>query len=311
MSHRTSVRIVEVGPRDGLQNESADIPTEIKVDFVNALARAGLRDIEISSFVSPKSVPRMADAADITRQIEKRAGTRYSVLIPNLRGLDRWLQSANVLPNASRGIALFTAASETFNQKNINASIPESLENFRHIVARLRTEFGSEMPFIRGYVSTAFRCPYEGWIEPAPVEEVAKQLVDIGVDELSFGDTVGAATPNLVQNLLERLVPTFGTDMIAMHFHDTRGTALANVLTSMELGIGIFDSSAAGLGGCPFAPGATGNLATEDLVYMLSGMEIETGVSLEGVVQASNLIRPFIGHPLPSRALQAFQAAHY
>jgi hydroxymethylglutaryl-CoA lyase len=306
-----SARVMEVGPRDGLQNEKEIISTATKIAFVNMLSGAGLRDIEVTSFVSPRAVPQLADAAEVLAGIEKRKGTRYSVLVPNMRGLERWLEIAENVPSQSRGIALFTAASEAFNRKNTNAGIAESLETFGLIVKRLQAELGASRPFLRGYVSTAFRCPYEGWIAPEQVESVSRELFALGVDEVSLGDTIGAATPKHVADLLDRLAPSFGTEKLAMHFHDTRGTALANVLAAMEHGISIFDSSAGGLGGCPFAPGAAGNLATEDLIYMLNGMEIETGVDLHAVAAASATIEPAIGHALPSKELQAIRSTGF
>jgi hydroxymethylglutaryl-CoA lyase len=305
------VRVVEVGPRDGLQNEKDIVPVETKIAFVNALSHSGLRDVEITSFVSPKAIPQLADAAEVIRGIEKVDGNRYSVLIPNIRGLERWVECLEFIPPAARSIAFFTAASETFNQKNTNASIDDSLDNFRDIAARVRSELGQEMPFIRAYVSTAFVCPYEGPISPEAVARISRALVEMGANEISLGDTIGAASPRQVEELLDVILPIVPRDELAMHFHDTRGTALANVLKATEMGISVFDSSASGLGGCPFAPGAAGNVATEDLLYMLHGMGIETGVDLSKVVAASEIIRPAIGHLLPSKELQAFTSAGF
>jgi hydroxymethylglutaryl-CoA lyase len=306
------VRIVEVGPRDGLQNEKTIVPTVAKIEFVNRLNSTGIRDIEVTSFVSPHAVPQLADAAEVLRSIEKRLGVRYWVLIPNVKGLERWLEVADTLPFDAQAIALFTAASETFNLKNTNATIAQSLQNFAAIIERLDSKQGSaaaalhgRRPFIRAYVSTAFVCPYEGPIAPDAVERVVRDLVALGVDEISVGDTIGMATPNQVVALVECLLPLVGVERLALHFHDTRGTALANVLAALQLGISIFDSSAGGLGGCPFAPGAAGNLATEDLVYLLDGLGIKTGVSFDAVVNASRYIAGIIGHPLPSKAFQA------
>lgn len=307
-----SVRIVEVGPRDGLQNEKDIVPVDTKVAFINQLARSGLRDIEVTSFVSPNAVPQLADAAEVLRQIEKLPGVRYPVLIPNLKGLERWLECAESLPGENRAIALFTAASETFNRENVNSTIAESLANFRLITDQLNQCMGPEMPFMRGYISMAFFSPYPGErINPEDVEQICANILDLGLDEVSLGDTIGAATPRDVSRLLDRLIPAFGPNRLAMHFHDTRGTALANVLRSMEHGISIFDSSAGGLGGCPFAPGASGNLATEDLVYMMNGMENETGVDLKAVVQATEIVRPYVAHELPGKELQAFRSAGF
>lgn len=305
------VRIVEVGPRDGLQNEKRSVPVQTKVDFIDRLSASGLTELEVTSFVSPKAVPQLSDATEVLRLMEKRAGVRYSVLVPNLKGLERWLECAEWLPSSSRAIALFTAASETFNRRNINAGVVESLENFRQVIDRLRSECGREIPHLRGYVSTAFVCPYEGAIDPSSVESVCERLIQLGVDELSLGDTIGAATPRQVAGLLDGLIPRFGPEMLALHFHDTRGTALANVLAAMQMSISTFDSAAGGLGGCPFAPGAAGNLATEDLIFMLHGMDISTGVNLEGIVEASTIIAPAVGHDLPSKELQAFVSAGF
>lgn len=311
MSFPSRVRVVEVGPRDGLQNEHDIVGLETKVPFVNALSRSGLQDIEVTSFVSPRAVPQLADAEELIRSIEKPAGVRFAALVPNVRGLERWMTVSESLPEKSRAIALFTAASETFNRRNVNAGIGESLDNFRHVMHRLDAQTGSSRPFVRGYISTAFICPYEGKIDPPAVKSIAEELFALGVDEVSVGDTIGAATPGDIRDLLEVLIPTVVPDRLAMHFHDTRGTALANVVTAMEAGITVFDSSAAGLGGCPFAPGAAGNLATEDLLYMLDGMGIETGVDLKAIVEASRLIRSSIRHPLPSKELQAYELAGF
>ena len=311
MKYPKAVRIVEVGPRDGLQNEAELVPSEIKVVFVNALSRTGLRDIEVTSFVNPRAIPQLADAATVLESIERQSGIRYFALIPNLAGLERWLPCAEALPSSGRAVALFTAASETFNRRNVNATISESLEQFRQIINRLTTEFDDQRPFVRGYVSTAVRCPYEGPIVPDAVARVVKALIDLGVDEVSLGDTIGAATPKQVSLLLDRLLSDMSAEKLSVHFHDTRGMALANVLAAMEMGISTVDASAGGLGGCPFAPGASGNLATEDLVYMLNGMGIETGVDLDAVVEASSIISPAIHHGLPSKELRAFTAAGF
>jgi hydroxymethylglutaryl-CoA lyase len=313
-----AVRIVEVGPRDGLQNEDTRIPTAAKIEFIDLLGRCGLREIEVTSFVRPDAIPQLADAADVLAGIDFRPDVRYPVLIPNLRGLERWLDIAPSLAPENRAISLFTAASETFNLKNTKAGIRESITNFALVMRRLEDASdvtpgmaGLQRPFVRGYISTAFACPYEGAVDPATVEWLATELLELGVDELSIGDTIGAATPVQVAALTERLLSSIGPARLAMHFHDTRGTALANVLVALELGISTFDSSAGGLGGCPFAPGAAGNLPTEDLVYMLDGMGVETGIRLEAVVHASQFIRGPLGHALPSRAFQAFQSAGF
>jgi hydroxymethylglutaryl-CoA lyase len=292
------VTIVEVGPRDGLQNERALIPTPQKVRFINALSDAGLPVIEATSFVSPKAIPQLSDADEVVRSIARRTGVRYPVLVPNERGLERALAAG------ADEIAVFTAASETFNRHNINASIAESLARFAPVVSRAKREAVR----VRAYISTSFGCPYEGPIRPEAVASVADRLLQLGVDELSIGDTIGVATPNQVVELCEQLLKRIDIGRLALHLHDTRGTALANVVAGLQVGIAIFDSSAGGLGGCPYAPGAAGNLATEDLVYMLDGMGIETGVSLEKVVAASSLLAPQLDHPLTSKYYQAATA---
>lgn len=290
-----TVKIVEVGPRDGLQNEKVTVPAEVKVDFITALADAGLRVIEAGAFVSPKWVPQMADTADVYRDIPKDPGIEFPVLVPNMRGLERAMEAG------VKSIAIFTAASETFNQRNINMTIDGSFENYAPVVARARGE-GMR---VRGYVSTAFGCPYEGDVAPEKVLEVCARLLDLGCYEVSVGDTIGVGTPMQVQGVIGMLLQVIPATRLAMHFHDTRGTALANTLAALEMGIATFDASAGGLGGCPYAPGASGNLATEDLVYMLNSMAIETGVSLNRLVQASTKIAPYLDHPLPGKYLQA------
>jgi hydroxymethylglutaryl-CoA lyase len=290
-----TVRIVEVGPRDGLQNEKVIIPTEAKIAYITALADAGLRVIEAGALVSPKWVPQMADTAEVYRNIPKDPGVEYPVLVPNMKGLERAIE-ADV-----KSIAIFTAASETFNKRNINRSIRESIENYAPVAQRA-LEQGMR---VRGYVSTAFGCPYEGDVAPEKVLEVCARLLDLGCYEVSVGDTIGVGTPMQVQGVIGILLQVIPASKLAMHFHDTRGTALANTLASLEMGIATFDASSGGLGGCPYAPGASGNMATEDLVYMLDKMAIETGVDLNRLVAASMIIAPYLDHPLPGRYLQA------
>ncbi len=290
------VRVVEVGPRDGLQNEAAPIPTDVKVQFIDRLTDAGYGWIEASSFVHPRAVPRMADADDVFRTMRKKPGVRYVALVPNPRGLERAL-AAGV-----RDLALFVAATESFSRANINRSIAESLDDARSVV-------NAAVPHgvrVRAYVSVVFGCPYEGAVEPAQVERVASRLFELGVEEVVLGDTIGVATPHDVSRLMDVLLPLAPVDRWGMHFHDTRGIALANVLSSLEIGLTHFDSSAGGLGGCPFAgPGAAGNLATEDLVYLLDGLGIQHGISLDGVLAASRYIADAVGHPLTSKVYQA------
>jgi hydroxymethylglutaryl-CoA lyase len=289
------VHVVEVGPRDGLQNEKVTIPTEAKIDYITALADAGLRTIEAGAFVSPKWVPQMADTAEVYRNIPKDPGVDYPVLVPNMKGLERAIEAS------VKSIAIFTAASETFNKRNINMSIDESFVNYAPVATRARAE-GMR---VRGYVSTAFGCPYEGDVAPEKVLEVCARLLDLGCYEVSVGDTIGVGTPVQVQGVIGILLQVIPASKLAMHFHDTRGTALANTLAALEMGIPTFDASSGGLGGCPYAPGASGNMATEDLVYMLEKMGIDTAVDLNRLVAASQIIAPYLDHPLPGRYLQA------
>jgi isopropylmalate/homocitrate/citramalate synthase len=297
LSLPTSVRVVEVGPRDGLQNEKALIPTEQKIRFIQMLAEAGLPVVEATSFVSPRAIPQLSDAAAVMAGLVGLPATHYPVLVPNLKGMDRAL-AAGV-----RSIAVFTAASESFTQHNIHATIEESLANFRPVVALARQEGVA----VRGYISTVFGCPYEGNVDPQRVLSVALFLLEMGIAELSLGDTIGVATPDQVVDVLDLLLSqgAIPVERLAVHFHDTRGTALANVLMALQMGINIIDSSAGGLGGCPYAPGAAGNLATEDLLYMLHGMGIHTGVDLEKVVEATRFIAPLLGHAPTSKYYQA------
>ena len=290
-----SVKVVEVGPRDGLQNEKVTIPKEAKIEYITALADAGLKVIEAGAFVSPKWVPQMADTAEVYREIPKDPGVEYPVLVPNMKGLERAIDAG------VKSIAIFTAASDTFNQRNINMTIDESFENYAPVALRAR----EEQMRIRGYVSAAFGCPYEGDVPPEKVLEVTARLLDLGCYEVSVGDTIGVGTPMQVQGVIGILLQVIPAQKLAMHFHDTRGTALANTLAALEMGIATFDASSGGLGGCPYAPGASGNLATEDLIYMLDRMAIETGVSLDRLVAASSIVGPYLDHPLPGRYLQA------
>jgi hydroxymethylglutaryl-CoA lyase len=289
------VTIVEVGPRDGLQNERAAVSTADKIEFVNRLSSAGLPVIEVSAFVSPRWVPQMADAADVFAGITRRPGTRYTALVPNLAGLDRAI-GAGVAE-----IAVFAAATETFSRKNINQGIDESLATYQQVCARA---LGAGLR-VRGYLSTAFGCPYEGAVDPAVVAAMVERLLALGVFEVSVSDTIGVAHPGQVPEVLDRVLAKVPAARVALHFHDTRGTALANVLAALPFGIATFDSSAGGLGGCPYAPGAAGNLATDDLIYMLNGLGVETGVSLPALTEASAFIASRIDHRLPSKYFQA------
>jgi isopropylmalate/homocitrate/citramalate synthase len=291
--------VVEVGPRDGLQSLGVELPVAARIGFIDRLSRSGLPVIEAGAFVSPRWVPSMAGSKDVLLGIEKAPGVRYPVLVPNEQGLDRALEAG------AREIALFTAASETFNRRNTNAGISESIERFRP-VARRTAEEGLRL---RGYVSTCFGCPYEGRVAPEQVAEVVARLDELGVEEFSIGDTIGVADPGGIEAVFELLLRRFAPERLALHAHDTRGTALVNCYRALTLGISIFDASAGGVGGCPYAPGATGNLATEDLVYLLEGLGVATGVDLERLVEAGAFLEEAMGSPLPGRTYQALRAA--
>lgn len=280
MAIPVKVRVVEVGPRDGLQNEAVILSTEDKVQFIEMLAEAGFADIEVSSFVNPARVPQLADASEVFARLAPRADVRYSALVPNAKGLERALD-ADV-----KAIALFTAVSETFTQRNIGTTIAGSLDNFRALMPRAR----AKGLWVRAYVSTAFVCPFEGIIPPAQVLPIVAELLAMGVSEISLGDTIGHATPTQVAKLTEALRPVLPLSQTAYHFHDTRGMALENARTALQYGVANFDSAAGGVGGCPFAPGAAGNLATEDLLALLRGMGIETGVDAEKVAAATRFL---------------------
>jgi hydroxymethylglutaryl-CoA lyase len=289
----------EVGPRDGLQNEPAVIPTADKIAFVDALSAAGVPAIEVGAFVSPSRVPQMADTAEVFAGIKRRTGTRYTALVPNLPGLDR-AAAANVSE-----VAIFAAASETFSRRNINQSIDDSLKTYGE-VARKAIAAGCR---VRAYLSTAFGCPFEGHVPVTRVIDLTRRLLDLGVYEVAISDTIGIAHPGQVRVTLRDLTAAVKSRELALHFHDTRGTALANVLAALDFGITTFDSSAGGLGGCPYAPGATGNLATEDLLYLMQGLGHESAINLDAVCQASLALEPALGHPLPSRFVRAHEAS--
>ncbi len=295
-----SVTICEVGPRDGLQNEASTVAAADKVRYIELLVDAGVTSIEVTSFVSPKAVPQLADADAVFPAVRKRDGVRYIVLVPNERGLDRAI-AAGV-----RDIAVFTAASNTFAQRNIRMSIDESLTTFGRVIERAKRE-GMR---VRASVSTAFGCPFEGAVAPAAVVEVAQRLLDAGADDLSIADTIGVGTPDQVVAIVGALAAAgIGTDRYGLHFHDTRGTGLANVLMGVQLGVREFDASAGGLGGCPFAPGATGNVATEDVLYLLRGLGIATGIDLDRLRDASRFIASRLPGRVVSRAFTALEAA--
>lgn len=282
------VTIVEVGPRDGLQNESTLVPTATKVELVERLAATGLRHVEATSFVNPKAVPQLADAAEVMTTISRAPDVTYPVLVPNERGYD------GALGAGATSISVFTAASESFTRRNVNASIAESIERFRPIVDRA----ASDGIHVRGYVSTAWGCPFEGPIAPGAVHDVVQRLADLGIADVSIGDTIGVAVPGEIEPVMGPLLE-FDADLrLALHLHDTRGTAIANAWAGLQLGIDTFDASVAGLGGCPFAPGATGNLATEDLVWMLHRHGIETGVDLDALIDVARWITSAIDRPV-------------
>ena len=289
------VTVVEVGPRDGLQNEATSIGADDRVAFAQRLLDAGLPVVEAGALVAPRAVPQMAGSEEVWKRLRPKAGVRVPVLVPNRQGFER-ARAAGI-----REIAVFTAASETFNKKNVNSTIEESFQRFAEFLPEARRDG----IWVRGYVSTCFGCPYEGRVDPLRVEAVARRLFDAGCREISIGDTIGVAVPSQVADLVGRLEEAVPRQDLAVHFHDTRGTALANVLAALQEGITIVDASAGGLGGCPYAPGASGNLATEDLLCMLHGMQIATGVDLEQVAEASRAIGRLLGRALPSRYLQA------
>lgn len=295
MSIPRRVRIVEVGPRDGLQNEPQIVATNTKVELIRLLAASGLRTIEATAFVSPKWVPQMADHAEVMRALPLREGVTYPVLVPNLRGFE-----AAVAAGATE-VAVFAAASETFSQRNINCSIEESLERFRPVFAAAR----AANVRVRGYVSCALGCPLEGKIRPERVAEVAAELFSRGCYEISLGDTIGVGTPNRTETLMNTVAARIPIDNLAAHFHDTYGQAMANTYAALIAGVSVFDASVGGLGGCPYAPGAAGNVATEDLLYMLNGMGIETGVDLDRLIAAGTFICAELGRQTQSRVARA------
>src|SRR5579863_6426096 len=294
-----SVTLFEMGARDGLQNESEIVPADAKVRYIDLLSETGLRWIEATSFVSPKAIPQLADATEVFTRIAKKPGVRYPVLTPNLKGYERAKAAG------ADAIAVFTAASEHFTKRNINMTIDESLDTFRDVVRAAK----SDGMWVRGYVSTAFGSPFGDAVTPQAVVDVSTKLMDMGCDSLSIGDTIGVGVPSQVDELVPLLAGEIPLDRVSMHFHDTRGTALANVYASLQNGIASFDSSAGGLGGCPYAPGATGNVGTEDVLYLLHQMDVETGVDIAKVRAASRFIADVVGHPLTSKAFQALEAS--
>jgi hydroxymethylglutaryl-CoA lyase len=298
MMFPSTVRLIDVGPRDGLQNEKQLIDAAVKIELVHRLQAAGLREIEVTSYVSPKWVPQMADNAQVMAGIARKAGVRYSVLTPNLKGFEAAIADPRIWPDE---IVVFGAASEAFSQKNINCSIAESIERFAPVVQAAKVQGIA----VRGAMSCTVGCPYEGEIAPARVEYLAGLMRGIGVQRVDVADTIGVGTPRKVQAALEATLKHFAIDEISGHFHDTYGQALANTLASLELGVWNFQSSIAGLGGCPYAKGATGNVATEDLVYMLHGMGIEMGIDLDALIDAGKFISDALGRKPNSRAATA------
>lgn len=289
------VRIVEVGPRDGLQNEKALIPTQVKIQLIEDLVAAGLDYIEAGSFVNPKWVPQMADSAEVFTGIKRKAGVTYAALTPNLQGFERALAAG------ATEVAIFAAASEAFSQNNINCSIAESLQRFESLMAAAQTQ---KIP-VRGYISCVAGCPYSGEVNPETVASLARDLLEMGCHEISLGDTIGVGTAGQIQQLIELTARHMPLEKIAVHMHDTYGQALANVYAALQMGVNVVDASVAGLGGCPYAKGATGNLATEDLVYLLNGLGIAHGVDLQRLIGAGNRVCAQLGRGSGSRVARA------
>ena len=289
------VTIVEVGPRDGLQNEKVILPTEVKIDFIQKLADCGVKIIESTSFVSPKWVPQMADHEDVIKGIQRKTGVSYPALVPNVHGMELAIAAG------IQEISVFTATSETFSKKNANCSLQESMQRIAEVIELAQQH---HIP-VRGYISCVIACPYEGEIAPKQSAQVAKQLMDLGCEQISLGDTIGIGTPGTVNKLLDAVQAVVPVEKTAVHFHDTYGQALANIYVSLEHGIHIIDSSVAGLGGCPYARSATGNVATEDVVYMLNGLNIATGIDLHQLIQVGQWICQRLNHPTRSKVSQA------
>lgn len=293
-----NVTIKEVGPRDGLQNEKQLVLSEDKIAWINSLSETGLSYIEVSSFVNPKWIPQLADASEVLKGIKRNKGVTYAALVPNIKGLDRALEAG------VDEVSVFMSASEGHNRSNINKSIDETYPVLEEVVKEAKMAGKT----VRGYISTVIACPYDGYVKPSQVKEVADRLFSMGIDELSLGETMGVGVPNQVESLLEALLPHFNVNQLAMHFHDTRGTALANIVKSLEMGITIFDSALGGLGGCPYAKGASGNVATEDLLYMLHEMGIDTGIDLDSALKSAQLIERTLGKNLKSRQMEILRA---
>jgi len=294
------VKIVEVGPRDGLQNEKEIIPVEVKVELINRLTAAGFSNIEAASFVSPKWVPQMATSSEVMQQIQRKSGVIYSALVPNMQGLEAALAAQ------ADEVVIFGAASEAFSQKNINCSIAESIERFREVAKLAKASHLR----LRGSISCSFGCPYQGEVTPDAVADVVARMQDLGCDEIDIADTIGVGTARQVQTVFDKVSSQFPIDQLAGHFHDTYGQALANIYAALEVGVSIYHSSVAGLGGCPYAKGATGNVATEDVLYLMQGLGIHTGIDLQLVVDAGQFISQHLGRKAVSRAGNAIAARH-
>ncbi|CAH0161844.1 Hydroxymethylglutaryl-CoA lyase YngG [Peribacillus sp. Bi96] len=293
-----NVTIKEVGPRDGLQNEKVMIPAHSKIDWINQLSETGLSYIEVTSFVHPKWIPQLSDSIEVAKGIKRNPDITYAALVPNQRGLESALE-ANI-----DEVSVFMSSSETHNLKNINKSISDTLPVMKDVIGSAAKSGKT----VRGYVSTVFGCPYEGEVSPEQVFRVCDQLFEYGINEVSLGDTIGVASPRQVALFLERAVKRYDISKMALHFHDTRGMALANVLQSLDYGVETFDSSLGGLGGCPYAPGASGNVATDDLVHMLHNMGIHTGINQEKLIKAASMIQSFLEKPLPSHQMAVYNA---
>lgn len=289
------VIITEVSPRDGLQNESVFIPTDIKIQFINLLTQAGFPEIEITSFVNPKKIPALADCAEVMQAFSDNSESKYSALIPNVKGLE------NAMASGCKHISVITAISETFSQKNMNCSIEDSLHRIHEIIQITQ----AKNIFVRAYISCTLGCPYEGFIAIEKTAEIAKKIFSMGCDEISIADTIGTGTPLLAQQLIQSVSKHVPIEKIAIHFHDTYGQALANIFACLELGISKIDASVGGLGGCPYAKGASGNVATEDVLYLLNGLHIETNVNLKAALKASEFIHPYLNHPTRSKVASA------
>lgn len=298
MDYPKQVTLIEVGPRDGLQNETTFVDSQNKIEFINQLSQSGLKHIEVTSFVSPRSIPQLADNEVVFQSIAKSASIHYSVLVPNEQGM------SNAMKAGAQDIALFTAASETFNQHNIRCSIAESIERFIPVIAQAKNNNVK----IRGYISCVLGCPYEGKVSPQVVTDLAKKLLELGVDEISLGDTIGVGTPKQTQLLLEKILNVVPLDQLALHFHDTYGQAIANIYASLSFGVHRFDTATAGLGGCPYARGASGNVATEDVLYLMHGLGITTGVDIYKIVAAGDFICKVLGRKNQSKVANALLA---